>query len=169
MQPPRPPASRPPAGRPRAPRPPADERRPLAPGVQTRVLAAQVLDAVVHRGRSLKSELAAVLPRLADPRDRALLEAIAFEALRGRHRYAPALEGWLQKPPGPNDGPLLALLLAGCLQLSLGRWRGRPLLLLPPLLPLLLLLLLLLLLGWPHVLCAGLPLCGLCCWCCIAG
>ena len=67
MQPPRPPASRPPAGRPRAPRPPADERRPLAPGVQTRVLAAQVLDAVVHRGRSLKSELAAGLPRLADP------------------------------------------------------------------------------------------------------
>ena len=118
MQPPRPPASRPPAGRPRAPRPPADERRPLAPGVQTRVLAAQVLDAVVHRGRSLKSELAAVLPRLADPRDRALLEAIAFEALRGRHRYAPALEGWLQKPPGPNDGPLLALLLAGCAQLD---------------------------------------------------
>jgi len=90
----------------------------LAPGVETRVLAAQVLDAVVHRGRSLKSELAAALPRLADPRDRALLEAIAFAALRGRYRYAPALHGWLQKPPGPNDGPLLALLLAGCAQLD---------------------------------------------------
>lgn len=90
----------------------------MAPGVETRVLAAQVLDAVVHRGRSLKSELAAALPRLADPRDRALLEAIAFAALRGRYRYAPALHGWLQKPPGPNDGPLLALLLAGCAQLD---------------------------------------------------
>lgn len=106
------------------PRPPLQrshappERRPLAPGVETRVLAAQVLDAVVHRGRSLKSELAGALPRLADPRDRALLEAIAFAALRGRYRYAPALHGWLQKPPGASDGPLLALLLAGCAQLD---------------------------------------------------
>nr|WP_162408225.1 16S rRNA (cytosine(967)-C(5))-methyltransferase RsmB [Pseudoxanthomonas daejeonensis] len=89
-----------------------------APGVQVRVLSAQVLDAVVHRGRSLKSELAATLPRLSDPRDRALLEAIAFTALRGRYRYAPALRGWLQKPPGAGDGPLMALLLAGCAQLD---------------------------------------------------
>jgi len=86
--------------------------------VEVRVLAAQVLDAVVHRGRSLKSELAAALPRLPDPRDRALLEAIAFTALRGRYRYAPALHGWLQKPPGPNDSQLLALLLVGCAQLD---------------------------------------------------
>lgn len=105
------------------PYPPIDRQRPsprpaLAPGVETRVLAAQVLDAVVHRGRSLKSELAGALPRLADPRDRALLEAIAFAALRGRYRYDPALRGWLQKPPGPGDGVLLALLLAGCAQLD---------------------------------------------------
>lgn len=106
-----------PADRPRPSRPPQDARA-LAPGVQTRILAAQVLDAVVHRGRSLKAELAAALPRLADPRDRALLEAIAFAALRGRYRYSPALQGWLQKPPGPNDGPLLALLLVGCAQLD---------------------------------------------------
>ncbi|WP_372018927.1 16S rRNA (cytosine(967)-C(5))-methyltransferase RsmB [Pseudoxanthomonas sp. 10H] len=86
--------------------------------MQVRVLAAQVLDAVVHRGRSLKSELAGALPRLSDTRDRALLEAIAFTALRGRYRYLPALHGWLQKPPGPGDGPLLALLLAGCAQLD---------------------------------------------------
>ncbi len=86
--------------------------------MQVRLLAAQVLDAVVHRGRSLKSELAGALPRLSDARDRALLEAIAFTALRGRHRYMPALRGWLQKPPGANDGPLLALLLAGCAQLD---------------------------------------------------
>jgi len=108
----------PPSGKPRAPRAAERERRPLAPGVETRVLAAQVLDAVVHRGRSLKTELASALPRLPDPRDRALLEAIAFAALRGRYRYGPALNGWLQKPPGPNDGPLIALLLAGCAQLD---------------------------------------------------
>lgn len=103
---------------PASPARPPHDRRPLAPGVETRVLAAQVLDAVVHRGRSLKSELAGALPRLADTRDRALLEAIVFAALRGRYRYAPALQGWLQKPPGPGDGPLLALLLAGCAQLD---------------------------------------------------
>ncbi|KAF1685237.1 16S rRNA (cytosine(967)-C(5))-methyltransferase [Pseudoxanthomonas broegbernensis] len=109
MQTPRPPARRPLPARP---------DRPLAPGVEVRVHAAQVLDAVVHRGRSLKSELAPVLPRLPDPRDRALLEAIVFAALRGRHRYVPALRGWLQKPPGAGDGPLMALLLAGCAQLD---------------------------------------------------
>lgn len=108
--------SRPPSDRPRTGSHP--ERRPLAPGVHVRVLAAQVLDAVVHRGRSLKSELAGALPRLVDTRDRALLEAIAFTALRGRYRYLPALRGWLQKPPGGNDGPLMALLLAGCAQLD---------------------------------------------------
>ncbi len=105
---------RPPARQSRSPRP----GRPLAPGVQVRMDAARVLDAVVHRGRSLKSELAPVLPRLPDPRDRALLEAIVFAALRGRHRYEPALRGWLQKPPGEGDGPLLAVLLAGCAQLD---------------------------------------------------
>lgn len=39
------------------------------PGVATRVLAAKVLDAVVHRGRSLKAELGKVLPQLPDPRE----------------------------------------------------------------------------------------------------
>jgi len=99
----------------RRPRP---QQRPQAPGVAVRVHAAQVLDAVVHRGRSLKSELAPVLPRLADPRDRALLEAIVFAALRGRHRYEAALRGWMARPPGPADGSLVALLLAGCAQLD---------------------------------------------------
>jgi len=87
-------------------------------GVAVRVHAAQVLDAVVHRGRSLKAELAATLPQLADTRDRALLEAICFAALRQRHRYGQALSQWLQKPLGPRDHPLRALLLAGLAQLD---------------------------------------------------
>jgi 16S rRNA (cytosine967-C5)-methyltransferase len=40
-------------------------------GIATRVSAARVLDVVLHRGRSLKATLAAALPALADPRDRA--------------------------------------------------------------------------------------------------
>lgn len=89
-----------------------------APGVATRVSAAKVLDAVVHNGRSLKAELAKALPQLADPRDRALLEAMCFSALRQRARYDAALKLWLQKPLGEKDGELRALLLAGFAQID---------------------------------------------------
>jgi 16S rRNA (cytosine967-C5)-methyltransferase len=89
-----------------------------APGVATRVLAARVLDAVIHRGRSLKGELATALAQLADPRDRALLEAICFSALRQRARYDAALQSWLQKPLGEKDGDLRSLLLAGFAQID---------------------------------------------------
>jgi len=91
---------------------------PQAPGVATRVLAAQVLAAVIHRGRSLKGELATALPQLPDPRDRALLEAICFSALRQRARYDAALKNWLQRPLGEKDGDLHALLLAGFAQID---------------------------------------------------
>lgn len=87
-------------------------------GVPTRVHAARVLDAVMHRGRSLKSELAAALPRLADPRDRALLEAICFAALRHRRRYDTALRGWMARPLPARDRDLLALLMVGLAQLD---------------------------------------------------
>ncbi|MEP6907394.1 MAG: 16S rRNA (cytosine(967)-C(5))-methyltransferase RsmB [Pseudoxanthomonas sp.] len=89
-----------------------------APGVATRVLAAQVLDAVMHGGRSLKGELAKTLTQLPDPRDRALLEAICFSALRQRARYDAALASWLQRPLGDKDGDLRALLLVGFAQID---------------------------------------------------
>ncbi len=92
--------------------------KPTAPGAAVRAQAARVLDAVLHRGRSLKAELAAALPAVADPRDRALLEAICFSALRRRARYDAALRAWLQKPPGRRDGDLTALLMAGFAQLD---------------------------------------------------
>ncbi|RYZ70292.1 MAG: 16S rRNA (cytosine(967)-C(5))-methyltransferase [Lysobacteraceae bacterium] len=89
-----------------------------APGVATRVLAAKVLDAVIHRGRSLKGELVAALAQLPDPRDRALLEAICFPALRQRARYEAALQSWLQKPLGEKDGDVRALLFVGFAQID---------------------------------------------------
>ncbi len=89
-----------------------------APGVAPRLAAARVLDAVVRRGRSLKAELARVLPALDDPRDRALVEAICFAALRQRHRYEAALRGWMPRPLGARDGELQGLLLAGLAQLD---------------------------------------------------
>lgn len=91
-----------------------------APGVALRGHAAHLLDAVLHRGRSLRAELAAALPQLADPRDRALLEAIVFTALRQRARAEAALAQWLARPLGRRDGVLRALLHAGFAQLALG-------------------------------------------------
>ena len=91
--------------------------RAPSPGVAVRVAAARVLGAVL-RGRSLKAELASALPALADPRDRALLEAICFSALRQRARYDAALRAWMQRPPGARDGELRGLLLAGFAQLD---------------------------------------------------
>ena len=88
------------------------------PGVATRVLAAKVLDAVIHRGRSLKGELAIALSQLPDVRDRALLEAICFSALRQRARYEAALQLWLQRPLGEKDGDIRSLLLVGFAQID---------------------------------------------------
>ena len=59
----------------------------MSAGVNARVSATRVLDVVLHRGRSLKATLAAALPSLADPRDRALVEAIVMCALRQRARF----------------------------------------------------------------------------------
>lgn len=90
----------------------------LAPGVAQRVVAARLLDAVLHQGRSLKAELAAALPALPDPRDRALVEAICFAALRIRDRGDAALAAWMPRPLPKRDAPLRALLLAGFAQLD---------------------------------------------------
>jgi len=87
-------------------------------GSAPRVAAARVLDAVLHQGRSLKAEFARVLPTLPDPRDRALVEAICFAALRQRGRADAALAAWMPKPPGRRDGDLRALLHVGFAQLD---------------------------------------------------
>ena len=72
----------------------------------------------MHRGRSLKAELAGALTQLPDPRDRALVEALCMAALRQHARYAAALLTWMARPPGPRDGPLRALLFVGLAQLD---------------------------------------------------
>ncbi|ASR42513.1 16S rRNA (cytosine(967)-C(5))-methyltransferase [Xanthomonas citri pv. mangiferaeindicae] len=89
-----------------------------APGATVRVQAAQVLDAVAHRGTSLKAALATALPTLTDPRDRALLEAICFGALRGAARYDRALAAWIPRPLPRRDASLRALLHVGFAQLD---------------------------------------------------
>ena len=90
----------------------------LSPGTRPRLLAARILDAVLHGGRSLKAELAEQLPQLPDLRDRALTEAIVMGALRQHSRYAAILAQWMQQPPGRRDGLLRALLYSGLAQLD---------------------------------------------------
>ena len=92
--------------------------RMQSPGVQPRVVATRVLDAVLHHGRSLKAELAQALPSLPDPRDRALVDAICFAVLRQPARFESALSAWMSKPLGYRDGELKALLFAGLAQLD---------------------------------------------------
>ncbi|KQZ57000.1 MULTISPECIES: 16S rRNA (cytosine(967)-C(5))-methyltransferase RsmB [unclassified Lysobacter] len=88
-------------------------------GAESRAVAARVLDAVLHRGRSLKPELATALPTLKDPRDRALVEAICFAVLRRPARYEAALKDWMPRPLGKRDSDLRALLYVGFAQLDL--------------------------------------------------
>ena len=75
-----------------------------SPGAALRALAARSLVAVLAEGRSLKAELAEVLPQIADPRDRALFEAICFAVLRHRRRYDHVLSQWLARPLRENPG-----------------------------------------------------------------
>jgi len=89
-----------------------------APGAATRMLAARVLAQVFTRGRSLKAELNWALPKLADTRDRALLEALCFAVLRRRSTYDAALASWMQKPLSARDADLRTLLMVGFAQLD---------------------------------------------------
>ncbi|MFC4726586.1 16S rRNA (cytosine(967)-C(5))-methyltransferase RsmB [Coralloluteibacterium thermophilus] len=89
----------------------------MKPGVAARALAARILAAVLD-GRSLKAELAARLGTLPDPRDRAFVEALCFEALRRRRRYDFALSRWMARPLARSDAEVHALLLVGLTQLD---------------------------------------------------
>jgi 16S rRNA (cytosine967-C5)-methyltransferase len=83
-----------------------------------RAAAARALDAVLHDGRSLKSLLPQALAEFDDVRDRALLEAICFHALRHRRRYEHALSTWMPRPLPQREHLLRALLLVGLAQLD---------------------------------------------------
>ncbi len=89
-----------------------------APGAALRALAARSVLAVLVEGRSLKAELADVLPQIADPRDRALFEAICFAVLRHRRRYEHALSLWLERPLRDRDAIVHCLLLVGLAQID---------------------------------------------------
>ncbi len=89
-----------------------------APGAALRAQAARSLAAILGDGRSLKAELAEVLPQISDVRDRALFEAICFAVLRHRRRYELALSTWLARPLPKREFTVHCLLLCGLAQLD---------------------------------------------------
>ncbi|HEX7129196.1 MAG TPA: 16S rRNA (cytosine(967)-C(5))-methyltransferase RsmB [Rhodanobacteraceae bacterium] len=84
----------------------------------TRALAAQVLAAVAFEGQSLREALAPAQAQLADPRDRALLTAIANEGARCWLRFDAALDLLLDKPLRKREPLVHALLVCGLTQLE---------------------------------------------------
>ncbi len=89
----------------------------MTPGATSRAVAAEVIAAVRFDGRSLKAALAQIPGTLTDTRDRALCEAMAFEAARWLPRYEFWLDHLLQKPLATKARAVHALLLAGLAQL----------------------------------------------------
>ncbi|HET6604703.1 MAG TPA: 16S rRNA (cytosine(967)-C(5))-methyltransferase RsmB [Xanthomonadaceae bacterium] len=90
----------------------------MSAGAAARAEAARVLVAVLDRGRSLRAALARALPRLADARDRALVEAIVFEVLRRRLTYQALRAALLERALPGRVREVAALLLAGLAQLE---------------------------------------------------
>ena len=96
--------------------PPAKQTSDI--GAAARAAAARAIDAVLHDGRSLKAVLDESLKSIADVRDRALVEAICFHALRHLRRYRHALSQWMDKPLPAREHIIESLLLAGLAQLD---------------------------------------------------
>jgi 16S rRNA (cytosine967-C5)-methyltransferase len=87
-------------------------------GAEVRAAAARAILAVRFEGLSLKAALPRALEDLGDARDRALCEAICFEAARWSQRYERLLEKLTQRPLPPSARVVHALLLAGLAQLD---------------------------------------------------
>ncbi|MGB5939785.1 MAG: transcription antitermination factor NusB, partial [Rhodanobacter sp.] len=85
----------------------------------TRALAARGVAEVALRGASLREVMERSAPRLADPRDRALLMALLSEGARWWLRFDPAVDGLLEKSLRHKDPAVHALLVLGLVQLEI--------------------------------------------------
>lgn len=80
--------------------------------------AAGIIARVVMEGRSLSDALPAGLRGVRDPRQRALVQELAFGTLRWYYRLDALLERLLNKPLKQRDADVRCLLLAGLYQLT---------------------------------------------------
>jgi len=100
-------------------RPSRGPRKPApVPGAGLRAEAARALARVVYEGVSLRRVLVDANPRVADPRDRALLAASLFEASRWWLRHDAAIASLMDKPLPPKAREARALLVLAAVQID---------------------------------------------------
>ena len=85
----------------------------------TRALAAKGLADIALRGASLREVMERSAPKLADPRDRALLMALLSEGARWWLRFDAAIDGLLENSLRHKDPAVHALLVLGLVQLEI--------------------------------------------------
>ncbi len=86
--------------------------------MNARASAARVLDRVVSGRRSLNDALAVGLHKVADGRERALVQELSYGSLRWYYQLEVMLQHLLNKPLKKRDSDLRCLLLAGLYQLT---------------------------------------------------
>jgi 16S rRNA (cytosine967-C5)-methyltransferase len=86
--------------------------------LNARSRAARILAQVINDGRSLSDVLPAALKTADDPRERALVQELAYGTLRWYYRLQAILDRLLKRPLRQRDGDLYCLLLSGLYQLS---------------------------------------------------
>lgn len=85
--------------------------------MNSRAVAARVLEQVIVQGRSLSSALPAGMQKKLDTRDKALVQEICYGVLRWYFRLNVLLPQLLNKPIKPKEQDIRCLLLAGLYQL----------------------------------------------------
>jgi len=83
-----------------------------------RALAAEALAEVTLHGTSLREVLTRSAPRLADPRDRAMLSALLHEGARWWLRYDAALGLLMERPVRRRQPAIHALMVIGLVQIE---------------------------------------------------
>jgi len=86
--------------------------------LDARACAARVLVQVITDGRSLSDVLPDAIQRLADPRQRALVQELSYGTLRWYYRLDALLQRLLQKPLKQRDADVRCVLLTGLYQLD---------------------------------------------------
>lgn len=84
-----------------------------------RALAAEALAEVAIKGVSLREVLTRSAPRLADPRDRAMLSALLHEGARWWLRFDAALKMLMDQPLRKRQPTIHALLVLGLVQVEI--------------------------------------------------
>ncbi len=86
-------------------------------GADARALAATAVDAVLTEGRTLERALEMADSGQLSSRDRALIQALAYGAVRGHYRHRRIIEQMLQRPIARRDSVVVALISVGLYQL----------------------------------------------------